>query len=139
MSLHDKPINLTSPKRKWKTRSGATKICVLSTSSNKPSSKHLNLEPSLEPPATTTLHDCSVSGNPELKHAEEKLASLDVETPNPKIPLPFTSRETHVIESLEPLSNIQTLVTLSTTVVFQQKHFRLDLCSCVCQTLILHL
>ncbi|CAH1445392.1 unnamed protein product [Lactuca virosa] len=99
----------------------------------------MNLEPSLEPPATTTLHECPVSGNPELKHAEEILASPDVVTPNPEIPLPCTLGETPVIESLKPLLKIQTPATLCATAVFQQKLFRPNLGSCVCQTLILHL
>ncbi|CAH1432516.1 unnamed protein product [Lactuca virosa] len=41
----------------------------------------------LETPATTTLHECLVITDPELKCAEEKLASSDDETPNSEISL----------------------------------------------------
>lgn len=79
---------------------------------------------------TTTLHDCPVTTNPGLKHAEENLVSSDVEVPPPsEVPIsspsliqtPLASLEFHVLPDVsQPLSEGSTLSTLSTTFAFNR-------------------
>ncbi|CAH1431383.1 unnamed protein product [Lactuca virosa] len=94
----------------------------LSSSSHQALFEPVNPDPSLEPPATTTLHEFPVTTDPELNHAEEKLAS-PAETSNFGIPLHSTSGETPIIESIELSSKIQTPATLFAASAFQQKLF----------------
>lgn len=94
MSRPDKLTDLSSPKRRRTTRSGAAKVHSMLSSISQSSSKSMNPEPS----ATTTLCDHPVITNSYLKHVEEKLASFNTETPNTKIALSSTSSESLIIE-----------------------------------------
>lgn len=111
MDRPENVIDLSSPKHKRTTRGNEVRNCALLSSGNYPSYESVNVEPSLETSATTTLHECPIITDPELKHA--KLCAR----------LPLTSEIPVIPKHVDPLPNDQTPSTLFTAIAFQQKLF----------------
>ncbi|CAH1420737.1 unnamed protein product [Lactuca virosa] len=104
MNLPNNVIDLSSPKQKRTTRGGEAKNRGLLLSGSQISSKSIDLESSLEPPATCTPHECLVIIDPGLKHAEENLPSPDAEAPGSGIHLHPTLNVLTIPNSVDPLS-----------------------------------